>query len=101
MSELLSNAIKFNVEGIVEFGVSKDGDYVNFYVKDSGIGIEESKYQVIFVRFTHVDETISENYGGTGLGLSISKEFVEVMGEKFLWKAQLEKELISLCHCLI
>jgi signal transduction histidine kinase len=50
------------------------------YVKDTGIGIDKSKQDIIFNRFVQADKTIQANYGGTGLGLSICKGLVELMG---------------------
>ena len=73
ISNLLSNAIKFTDQGYVEFGYECSGDYVEFYIEDTGIGIAAAELPRIFERFYQVDRTESRNYGGTGLGLPISK----------------------------
>ncbi|MCF8405172.1 MAG: PAS domain S-box protein [Bacteroidales bacterium] len=81
---LISNAIKFTDHGKVEFGFSllkKDQNpYLEFYVKDTGIGIAEDKQKLIFKSFTQANESHSRIYGGTGLGLSITKRILEILG---------------------
>lgn len=77
---LLNNAYKFTPKGIIEFGYTLKEDYLHFYVKDTGIGIEESKLGYIFERFTQAEGDTTRKFGGTGLGLSISKSLVELSG---------------------
>jgi len=77
---LLLNAVKFTHNGFIEFGYKLKNSNLEFYVKDSGIGIERKKQDVIFERFTQADENIHAEYGGTGLGLSICKGFLNLMG---------------------
>ena len=83
LSNLLSNAIKFTPKGEVIVLIEKDSDLNNnviFIVKDTGIGIQEDKLDVIFNSFTQADLNTNRTFGGTGLGLTITKEFVELMG---------------------
>ena len=90
LTNLINNAIKFTKEGSVEFGYllihdceneySKDGACLQFYVKDTGIGIPKNKREIIFDRFRQSDESHTRKFGGTGLGLAISKGFVELLG---------------------
>lgn len=87
---LVSNAIKFTYKGYVEFGCfARDEQTIQFYVKDTGIGIEENKQSIIFDRFRQADDNyLSRRYGGTGLGLSISKGLLDLMqGEIWLESA--------------
>lgn len=84
LNNLFNNALKFMKVGFIELGCSLDGDMLLFYVKDTGPGIEHSKHELIFQRFTQADENIRTTFGGTGLGLSICKGFVELMGGK-IW----------------
>ncbi len=84
LNNLLENAIKYTVDGFVEFGFTRQSTYLQFYVKDSGIGIPESKFQYIFERFSQIDPTAGDQFGGTGLGLAITKNLVELLGGK-IW----------------
>jgi CheY-like chemotaxis protein/anti-sigma regulatory factor (Ser/Thr protein kinase) len=82
LTNLVKNAIKFTERGSIEIGYLQKEDYIEFYVKDSGIGIENDKKAAIFERFIQADNTDSRAYEGAGLGLSISKTFVEMLGGK-------------------
>jgi PAS domain S-box-containing protein len=83
---LISNSLKFTDKGYVEFGYTLENNiennmqYYQFFVKDSGIGIDINVQHKIFDRFVQADKTIQTNYGGNGLGLAISKGFIELMG---------------------
>ncbi|MFO8235926.1 MAG: PAS domain S-box protein [Bacteroidales bacterium] len=80
LSNLLDNALKFTNSGEVTFGYTIEGELLQFYVKDTGIGIPEDIKAVIFERFRQADSTITRPYEGTGLGLSISKAYAEMLG---------------------
>ncbi|MEI6174822.1 MAG: PAS domain S-box protein [Bacteroidota bacterium] len=84
MTNLIENALKFTDEGFVEFGytLKKTGtdSFIEFFVRDTGIGIPEEMHDVIFERFRQVDDTNTRKYGGTGLGLTISKNLIRLMG---------------------
>lgn len=78
VSNLLNNAIKFTPEGSVEFGYYlTDNNLVEFYVKDSGIGIHPEHHGIIFERFRQVDTSMTRGYEGAGLGLSITYAFIK------------------------
>ena len=81
---LLDNAFKFTAKGEIRFGYSIKGSFIEFFVSDTGIGIEEENLEIIFERFRQVEFTSARKFGGTGLGLSISKAYVEKMGGK-IW----------------
>jgi signal transduction histidine kinase len=78
---LLDNALKFTNCGSIEFGCSLVNETnIQFYVKDTGIGIHPKKQKVIFDSFRQADEALAtREYEGTGLGLSISKGIVTLM----------------------
>ena len=76
---LIDNALKFTAFGSVEFIVSKMGDFIQFTITDTGIGIPENKKPTIFDRFMQVDASKTRLFEGLGLGLSISKAHVEMM----------------------
>ncbi|MCU0461888.1 MAG: PAS domain S-box protein [Bacteroidales bacterium] len=80
ISNLINNAFKFTKKGKITFGYDLKGDFIEFYVKDTGIGIAPEHQSRIFERFYQVDSAVSRQYGGTGLGLSICKAYVELMG---------------------
>ncbi len=80
LNNLLDNAIKFTKKGEIEFGYSVKDGFLEFFVKDSGIGIKPDKHEMIFERFRQIDESLDREYGGNGLGLAICKAFVELMG---------------------
>jgi PAS domain S-box-containing protein len=80
ITNLLTNAFKFTKEGFVEIGCSEKGGQIEFYVKDTGIGIDRKFFKVIFERFRQIENDLSIQKGGSGLGLAISKAYVEMMG---------------------
>ena len=84
LTNLVKNAIKFTHIGMIEFGYEKKNEYLEFFVKDTGVGIRDEKKEIIFERFRQGSELLTRNYEGAGLGLSISKAFVELLGGK-LW----------------
>lgn len=80
INNLMDNALKFTPKGVITFGYRIENGMFRFFVKDTGIGIENEKLGIIFLPFRQGDETISKKYGGTGLGLSISKKLTEALG---------------------
>jgi len=90
LSNLLKNAVKFTPRGSIEIGCTlKNGvagkqsgtsAYLEFYVKDTGIGIPPDRQGPIFERFIQSDISDARAFQGAGLGLSISKSFVELLG---------------------
>src|SRR5664280_308104 len=84
LTNLIKNAIKFTYEGSIEFGYEKKGEYLEFFVKDTGIGIPKNQQEIIFERFRQGSESHNRGYEGSGLGLSISKSYVEMLGGR-IW----------------
>jgi CheY-like chemotaxis protein/anti-sigma regulatory factor (Ser/Thr protein kinase) len=84
LTNLVRNAIKFTYEGSIEFGYEKKGEYLEFFVKDTGIGIPKNQKELIFDRFRQGSESHNRGYEGSGLGLSISKSYVEMLDGK-IW----------------
>lgn len=76
MYNLLGNAVKFTRQGTIRIGYVPYKNEIEFFVQDTGIGIEPDKIPAIFERFTKLD-SFSQ---GTGLGLSICKSLVEKLG---------------------
>ncbi len=92
IKNLLSNSLKFTHEGEIILSCSKPAGNVDLTnsglkihnalaisVRDSGIGIPESKQREIFEAFQQADGSTSRKFGGTGLGLSISKELAKLL----------------------
>jgi signal transduction histidine kinase/DNA-binding response OmpR family regulator/CHASE3 domain sensor protein len=83
LKNLLSNALKFTHKGSVTLQVRTSAtrkNFIEFVVKDTGIGIPEDKHQLIFEAFQQADGSTRRKYGGTGLGLSISRELSRLLG---------------------
>lgn len=79
LSSLLSNAFKFTQEGKIELGYEYNNGFY-FYVKDTGIGIDEKYFDLIFERFTRIEDDNTIKTSGSGLGLPIAKAYVELLG---------------------
>jgi PAS domain S-box-containing protein len=80
---LISNAIKFTEKGSIELRIMelrRTGEVASVYfeVKDTGIGINKDKLDLIFERFTQAESYTTRLYGGTGLGLNIVRSLVEL-----------------------
>lgn len=82
---LTNNAEKFTENGEIVLAVKvlprmNNEIWVEFCVKDSGIGMTEEQQNRLFSAFTQADTSTSRVYGGTGLGLTICKQLVQLMG---------------------
>jgi PAS domain S-box-containing protein len=77
---LVDNALKFTPEGEVIFGCRRNGEMLDFYTQDTGIGIPSEMHKEIFKRFHQVDSSATRRFGGSGLGLPICKAYVELLG---------------------
>ncbi|KAJ3181312.1 hypothetical protein HDU85_003622 [Gaertneriomyces sp. JEL0708] len=95
ITNLVGNAIKFTSEGIMKNPSLEQGEVslhasfkeiigdeveLVFCCSDTGIGIEESKLDLIFDTFCQADGSTTRKFGGTGLGLTISRRLVGLMG---------------------
>ncbi len=91
---ILGNAAKFTHNGEVSLFVDrvrdKTGEWVEFRVTDTGIGISDEQQKQLFNAFTQVDESATRQYGGTGLGLAISRNMCQLMGGDITVTSQLE-----------
>ncbi len=80
---LLSNACKFTDHGTISVNVEQikveDRDWIQFQVRDTGIGISAKQKENLFQEFAQADASIARKYGGTGLGLAITHRFVQLM----------------------
>ncbi len=92
---LIGNSLKYTELGYVECGYQVKTDttnsYLEFYVKDTGIGIPKSKHKHIFERFSKIEDSKTKLYRGTGLGLTITKNLVEMLGGKIWLESEEQK----------
>jgi|GEM_PF-1731197 len=85
LTNLISNAIKFTEKGKVTVGLRKKSEQLlEFYVEDTGIGMEKSDLRDIFDRFTRSKLSEEKKISGTGLGLTISKTLVKLLGGEMI-----------------
>ena len=84
LTNLVKNAIKYSNEGSIEFGYELKDNFLEFFVRDTGIGIPNNRQQAIFDRFIQADIPDKMARQGAGLGLSISKAYIEMLGGK-IW----------------
>jgi signal transduction histidine kinase len=103
LTNLVKNAIKFSDKGTIEFGYnlkmtrpngSKKASsletnqfYLEFFIKDQGIGIPKERCEAVFQRFVQADISDKRAHQGAGLGLSITKAYVEMLGGKIWLKS--------------
>ncbi len=87
---LLSNAFKFTEKGgRIEVSVMRGTGSSQIAVRDTGIGIPESKLHTIFDRFTQADSSETRQYPGTGIGLALVQSYVELHGGTIEVESQL------------
>jgi len=79
LTNFLSNSFKFTKHGFIELGYNYNDEEIEFFVKDSGIGIDPLKHDFVFERFYQADNSLSNGHEGTGLGLAICKGFSKLM----------------------
>ncbi len=96
LNNLIHNAIKFTERGEVTFQIKKNSEtpesiWLEFIIKDTGIGISEKDRDKLFKSFSQIDASYTRKHGGTGLGLVISKQLVEMMGGKIWFESQMGK----------
>lgn len=82
ISHFIDNAIKFTEKGSIRFGFSGNSEQIQFYVRDTGIGINAESFQIIFDRFSKENNNSYKVTEGSGLGLSIAKGMAEAIGGK-------------------
>lgn len=80
LTNLIKNAIKYTERGHIKFGYSEKEDFIEFYVRDTGIGIPKDRLKAIFNRFEQADIEDSKVFEGSGLGLAISKAYTDMIG---------------------
>lgn len=93
---LIGNALKYTEEGFIEIGCKIENNIANqkgnkdleFFVRDTGIGIEEDLQNTIFGKFVKIEHDITRLYGGTGLGLTIAQDLAKLLGGKIWFESR-------------
>lgn len=80
INNLMSNSIKFTQKGYIKYGYVIKNNFIEFFVKDTGMGISSENIDKIFDRFTQIHNKSHKKQEGTGLGLTISKAIIELLG---------------------
>lgn len=99
---LVGNSIKFTKNGSVKYSVTSRetaaGEIeLQLEVSDTGIGIDESKHEMIFEDFTQAEMSTARKYGGTGLGLSIVKKLVHLQNGTISIKSKRNQGTVISC----
>lgn len=89
LKKLIWNAFKFTTKGFVKVGYEIQDSMLCFYVKDTGVGVDDQHKKFIFEFFRQGNESMNRSFEGTGTGLAIAKAYIDMMGGK-IW---LESEL--------
>ncbi|MGV0958420.1 MAG: response regulator [Limnohabitans sp.] len=105
ITNVLGNAIKFTIQGEVMLSVKRmkpapndEGVWLEFQIKDTGIGIAHDKQAQIFEVFTQADPSTARRFGGSGLGLAISRRLVNMMGGDIALESQLGRGSVFRFH---
>lgn len=79
-ANLIDNAIKFTETGEITVGYTMENEnQIQFFIKDTGIGLEDEMKSLIFDEFKKIDESNTRPLDGTGVGLTITKELVQLL----------------------
>jgi CheY-like chemotaxis protein len=94
IANLINNSIKYTEKGFIEYGYRLPSEgKIEFFVKDTGIGLTKDQQRNIFNRFSD-EEMMMKKYEGSGLGLSLSKHLVKLLGGKIWVESELGKGAI-------
>lgn len=91
LTNLVKNAVKYTSRGTIDIGYELQGDFLKFFVKDTGIGIYKTRLKAIFERFIQADISNKQAVDGAGLGLSITRAYVEMLDGKIWVESEVGK----------
>jgi CheY-like chemotaxis protein/nitrogen-specific signal transduction histidine kinase len=88
LNHLMDNAVKFTLDGSIEFSYMRENDRIFFKIKDTGIGINKENLGRIFEEFRQEVDGHHRPFEGLGIGLTLAKEVVERMGGKIFVQSE-------------
>ena len=88
LNHLMDNAVKFTLDGSIEFSYMKENENIVFKIKDTGIGINKENLGRIFEQFRQEVDGHHRPFEGLGIGLTLAKEVVERMGGKIVVQSE-------------
>ena len=91
ITNIFDNAVKYTESGSITIGLTGNDQVVQFYIKDTGVGIPPEDIPHMFQKFYRVDSSATRTIGGTGLGLFISRKIVELYGGRVWVESELGK----------
>jgi PAS domain S-box-containing protein len=80
LSHLMDNAVKFTLDGSIEFSYYRENENLVFKIRDTGIGIKKENLGRIFEEFRQEIDGHHRPFEGLGIGLTLAKEVIERMG---------------------
>lgn len=91
IGNLINNAIKYTDSGSVSLIVNEIDASIIIKVRDTGIGIPEAKFDLIFEEFRQISEGVNRQFDGTGLGLAITKKYILLLGGQISLESEIGK----------
>ena len=88
LNHLMDNAVKFTLDGSIEFSYMRENDKIVFKIKDTGIGINKENLGRIFEEFRQEVDGHHRPFEGLGIGLTLAKEVVERMGGRIFVQSE-------------
>jgi len=88
LTHLMDNAVKFTLDGSIEFSYLKENENIVFKIKDTGIGIKKENLGRIFEEFRQEIDGHHRPFEGLGIGLTLAKAVVERMGGKIFVQSE-------------
>jgi len=88
LNHLMDNAVKFTLEGSVEFSYMLENQSIVFKIRDTGIGINKENLGHIFEEFRQEFDGHHRPFEGLGIGLTLAKEVIERMGGKIFVQSE-------------
>lgn len=91
ISYIIQNSIKFTEKGSISIGFNHQKERIVFFIRDTGIGIDEDAERSLFDIFVQTDSSDSRPYEGSGLGLSIARGYIELLGGTISFESEINK----------